>query len=89
MEKCCLYSIAGRVQGVWYRYGAQKAAKKHEIKGWVKNERDGTVLIMGCGKEENLADFEKWLYKGPMFAKVKSVKIKPIANQNFSDFEIL
>lgn len=89
MKKCFIYIVSGRVQGVWYRYGAQKAAKKIGITGWVKNEASGNVAIMACGTDENLKQFERWIHRGPILAKVRNINIKQVAYQEFDDFEIL
>ena len=35
-------TVAGRVQGVGFRYTAIRAANAFGVSGWVKNERDGT-----------------------------------------------
>ena len=35
----------GRVQGVGFRYQAQRYASAFGLKGWVRNEYDGSVLM--------------------------------------------
>jgi acylphosphatase len=46
-----LYS--GRVQGVGFRYTAQRIAQQHAVTGYVKNLRDGRVelVVEGTGGE--------------------------------------
>ncbi|MGZ7064800.1 MAG: acylphosphatase, partial [Candidatus Aminicenantales bacterium] len=41
--------ISGRVQGVAYRYFAEKYAKSFGIMGWVKNLHDGRVEVLAEG----------------------------------------
>ena len=65
--------ISGRVQGVFFRWSAQKQAKVLEIYGWVRNQDDGTVEIEAEGEEENLRQFIKWCNKGPMLARVEKI----------------
>lgn len=35
----------GRVQGVGFRYQAQRYASAYGLKGWVRNEYDGSVTV--------------------------------------------
>lgn len=44
----------GRVQGVGFRFSAQKLAVDFSLTGWVKNLPDGRVEFLGEGKEESL-----------------------------------
>ena len=46
--------IHGRVQGVFYRYNAQKKAKKFGLTGWVRNNPDKTVEIVAEGEKFKL-----------------------------------
>ena len=39
----------GRVQGVGFRYQAQRYASAFGLKGWVRNEYDGSVLMEVLG----------------------------------------
>jgi len=72
---CCQIKISGKVQGVWFRVEAKKLAEKLGIRGWVRNEPDGTVLIQVEGKKFALDDFIKWCHLGPERAKVEKIEI--------------
>ena len=37
--------FSGRVQGVFFRATAQRAASAYAVTGWVRNEPDGTVRL--------------------------------------------
>ncbi len=87
MTICKIYTITGRVQGVWFRAGTQKTARKMDITGWAKNLPNRSVQVLACGSEENIERFAAWLKKGPAFAKVKSITEEQIPPQEFSDFE--
>jgi acylphosphatase len=39
----------GRVQGVGFRATCRAVAQDFEVKGWVKNERDGSVHLIASG----------------------------------------
>ena len=41
--------IAGRVQGVGYRYWTERVAGELGLSGWVRNRRDGTVEAVVLG----------------------------------------
>ena len=67
------FVIRGRVQGVGYRYFAQKAGLALGLKGWVKNLRDGRVECMAVGTASQLEQLEAKLRQGPMLAHVEEV----------------
>lgn len=70
------YIVLGRVQGVGYRKFARREAQDLKIKGWVKNLEDGSVEALALAEESTLDDFEARLRKGPLFAKVKEIRVK-------------
>ena len=45
---------SGQVQGVGFRFTAQRLAEALEVKGWVKNLPDGTVQLVAEGSEDGL-----------------------------------
>lgn len=49
--------VYGLVQGVGFRWCTQILAKKYFLKGWVKNESDGSVTILIQGKDYVLDKF--------------------------------
>lgn len=49
--------VSGRVQGVGYRYFVRDAALRRNIRGWVKNNPDGTVSIVAAGDSDTLEQF--------------------------------
>ena len=80
--------IEGRVQGVGFRYIARNQARLLNVKGFVKNECDGTVYIEAEGTTEQISDFIKWCHEGPPTAMVTNVKIKEGEFRNYSFFDI-
>ncbi len=83
-------TIKGKVQGVFYRKSARDKAKQLDIKGWVKNERNGDVLILAQGHEHNMTEFILWCKRGPEGANVMTViEEKHNTDQLFSSFEII
>ncbi len=65
--------ISGRVQGIGYRYYAQKIAREMGISGNVRNNWDGTVEIVAEAEEGLLARFIGMLRQGPPRANVTEI----------------
>ena len=68
------FLIRGDVQGVGYRFFAQRAAARHQIVGYVRNRPDGTVEALAEGPEANVEAFKHDLATGPAFAVVEQVE---------------
>ncbi len=80
--------ITGKVQGVFYRATAKKIANQLNIKGWIKNTRDGNVEATATGNEEQLKEFINWCKQGPDNAKVEEVIVEQKPITSFDTFEI-
>lgn len=83
MIKSLLVKVTGRVQGVGFRYSALHMASSLGLKGWVRNEADGTVLLRFEGSEVAVDDFISWLKVGPASAVVKEVIINELLCDEF------
>lgn len=76
MLKCFL--VSGRVQGVGFRFWTlHRVSEIGGISGYVCNLPSGDVLVLASGAEDKLQQLEISLYKGPLFARVDSVKNSP------------
>ncbi|HCX28445.1 MAG TPA: acylphosphatase, partial [Blastocatellia bacterium] len=64
----------GDVQGVGYRFFAQRAAARHQVFGYVRNCPDGTVEAVAEGSATNVEEFKKDLATGPQWASVQQVE---------------
>src|SRR5437667_2253704 len=62
--------IRGDVQGVGYRFFAQRAAARHQVVGYVKNLPDGSVEALVEGPRQSVEAFKHELATGPRFAIV-------------------
>lgn len=76
--KAVRVSVEGRVQGVGFRYSARQEALRRRLKGWVRNEDDGTVSIHAEGPEAAVDAFLAWLEKGPPGALVTAIRLRPL-----------
>jgi acylphosphatase len=83
------FIISGRVQGVFYRVSARRAALDLRVTGHSRNLSDGTVEVVGHGSEHALNDLEAWLWDGPSYAKVTAVAVEDLASDEApTDFVI-
>lgn len=68
------FLIRGEVQGVGYRFFAQRAAARHQIVGYVRNCQDGTVEAVAEGSSNNVEAFKHDLAAGPQWAVVSQLE---------------
>lgn len=81
--------VNGRVQGVFFRKSTQQKALELGVKGWVKNDPDGTVLVEMEGIPSAIMEMEEWLKHGPPMAKVESLEITDGEVFDHADFLIV
>jgi acylphosphatase len=70
------YVIAGRVQGVGFRWFAHDAAAREGIHGWVRNMADGSVEVMAEGELTAVDRLEAAIRRGPASARVEDIAIE-------------
>ena len=80
--------ISGRVQGVGFRYFTKKNAVSKEIKGWVRNLKDGRVEAVFHGNRENVHEMIERISEGPLHSKVTNVEIEDLDGVEFENFEV-
>jgi acylphosphatase len=71
------FFVSGIVQGVGYRFFAQRTAAKLGISGYTRNLRDGRVEVYAVGPAELLRALRAELQRGPGSAAVSSVAEEP------------
>ena len=82
------FLVSGRVQGVGYRWFAQKSATDLGLNGYTRNLDDGRVEVYATGSEAQLNDLNGLLWKGPRFADVRGVEVMEAQMVNYKDFRI-
>jgi len=80
--------VRGRVQGVGYRYFAQKAAVGLGLTGYTRNLDDGRVEVYAVGREEKLRELGGMLHKGPMWSEVRGVEEQEASVREYGSFRI-
>ncbi len=83
------YVISGRVQGVGFRYFAERVANQLGIRGYVKNLYAGSVEVYAIGDENSLEQFKRHLAEGPRSARVSGIdESEESVSEEYSRFEI-
>jgi acylphosphatase len=68
------FLISGFVQGVGFRFFAQRSAARHQVLGYVKNLEDGRVEAVAQGDEKVVKDFMEDMTAGPFYARVEDIE---------------
>ena len=71
------FVVAGRVQGVGFRYFTLDTARREGLHGTVQNLEDGRVEILASGEAEAMTRFEMAIRRGPTGARVDDVLVEP------------
>ena len=82
------FLISGRVQGVGFRYFAERVAHELGVSGWARNLDDGRVEVHASGASETLDLFEARLRKGPPHADVRGFESEEAAPAGARGFRI-
>jgi len=81
-------TISGQVQGVGFRYALADEARARNLRGWVRNRRDGSVEAVVAGPEGDVEAVIAWARHGPPAAQVTRVAVDPAAT-DAAEFEIV
>src|SRR5438132_1352802 len=64
------FLISGEVQGVGFRYFAQRSSARHQVRGYAKNLPDGRVEVWAEGAAKEINEFRMDLAAGPAHSNV-------------------
>ena len=81
-----LFTVHGRVQGVWFRDSTRREAERLGIAGHAINLADGNVEVHAEGPAEALAELERWLHVGPPVARVTRVDMAVVGVTEVAGF---
>lgn len=83
------FVISGIVQGVGFRFFAQRSAARHQVWGYVRNLKDGRVEAHAEGDAKSVEDFKHDILTGPVYAKVEEIEETVLEPSNiYSSFRI-
>ena len=74
--------VAGRVQGVGFRYFTVRCANDLGLCGWVRNLPDGSVETAIQGPDEKIEEMIGLLKQGPGAANVSGLEIEEIESES-------
>jgi acylphosphatase len=80
--------VSGRVQGVGFRFFAERAASETGVAGWVRNRPDGTVETVVEGDAAAVARYLERLRSGPAGSRVSSLVEEEVVVREYDSFEI-
>ena len=82
--------VAGRVQGVGFRWWVRSRADNLGLTGWVMNDDDERGLtVVAEGAPDDLDELEQLLWRGPSAARVDQVEAsREPASGEFHRFQI-
>ena len=80
-------TFTGRVQGVFFRATTCEVAQRFAVKGWVRNERDGSVRCVAEGEPGELDAFVQAVQEAKS-GYIEDTRITPApAKGGFDGFE--
>jgi acylphosphatase len=74
------------VQGVGFRYFVEHSAQELGVRGWVRNDDDGSVEVYAVGNRAQLSELAGLLWKGPRWAEVRGVDESEAPLEDHSGF---
>ncbi len=82
-------TVKGKVQGVFFRASTKAVADQLGVRGTVKNDPNGDVVIEAEADQHTLDMFLDFCHEGPEDAQVTSVKTNEGELKNYRNFEVL
>jgi len=80
--------VRGIVQGVGFRFFAERTARGLGLRGWVRNRPDGSVETVAEGEDAAVSEYLAWLERGPATARVEEVTVDEATAEGFTRFEV-
>ncbi|NLE23057.1 MAG: acylphosphatase [Actinobacteria bacterium] len=81
--------VSGRVQGVYYRATARREGALRGLRGWVRNEPDGSVRLHLEGDAGAVDAMLDWCRVGPPAAEVSRLTVEDApADDTVHGFEV-
>lgn len=88
LNKAVKLIVRGRVQKVGYRAFVLQKAIELSVKGYVRNQSDGSVLVYAMGTNLQLDEFLQWCQSGSPLAKVNKLEVQLATCNDRIDFRV-
>ena len=82
------YRVRGRVQGVGFRFFVKHHADTLGVRGFVRNEDDGSVFAYAVADPSAIDEFSAALHRGPHLSEVRGVEVQEAEIKKLSSFRI-
>jgi acylphosphatase len=83
------YIVEGRVQRVGFRLFVEDAGRRENVRGYVRNEHDGSVEVVAEGDADAMHRFEMAIRRGPNGARVDDVHTTELEpSSRFTSFRV-
>ncbi len=73
--------VVGHVQGVGFRWFVLADARRRGLRGWVRNNHDGSVELEAEGPAADLNGFRDRVREGPPAARVQHLVDLPVTSE--------
>jgi acylphosphatase len=73
--------LTGRVQGVGFRWFVLGEARRLGVRGWVRNNGDGSVELEAAGTVAELTELRSRVAVGPPAARVDQIHELPASSE--------
>ena len=80
--------VHGTVQGVFFREATRRRAETRGVRGWVRNNEDGTVEALFEGDPEAVDAMVRFVHEGPGAAQVKHVEVEDAQPEGLDGFRV-
>lgn len=80
--------VFGRVQGVGFRAAASREARSLGIRGWIKNQSDGSVRAIIKGDAAKCTLFINWCRVGTGYSWVERIDILEMKPEPLKPFAV-
>jgi acylphosphatase len=80
--------VHGRVQGVFFRDSCRQEAEAAGVRGWVRNEPDGSVSAQFEGAPGAVDRLVEWCHSGPPSARVRRIDVNDVGISGVATFEV-
>jgi acylphosphatase len=87
-ENTVLVRYFGMVQGVGFRATTRRLAQGYAVRGWVKNESDGSVSMIATAEARELDAFLRALRESRLGNLIEREVVEPCATPEGSGFEV-
>lgn len=89
MKKHIDIRVTGKVQGVSFRATTKYVADQMGVRGFVRNEKDGSLYIEAEADDLTLEVFLEWCHEGSDRSNVEGVEVTPGELKGYQNFEIV